>query len=381
MRKPRGFTIVELVVVMTIMAILLTLGVVGLNASQLNARNMKRDTDIDAIAKGLEVRYVRGNAYAVAPAYINKGSYPSVQEFRHAQGIAITGISPTQTSMYLDQILTGTKIDNFIPPGAGDGADEVFGGYRKHQAELRWRDPGAAEKAVALLAPFWRVLPRSRNSPMQDRVRQLDRFARMSSTDAGHRFLQLAAFIPPEEAQALVSGRSDSDQLKARDAQLMEAFQQMPGMNGVLLADVASTLPNDMLYKVDLTSMAHGLEVRTPFLDLRVVELAFSLSPEEKLRKGSGKHILRETFGDLVPASVMSRSKKGFEVPLLALLQGPLQPLVDDLLTSDLVTEAGLDKEQVAMAVRQLRSTNTGHSQATVHALIVYITWWKSLGN
>ena len=123
MRKPRGFTIVELVVVMTIMAILLTLGVVGLNASQLNARNMKRDTDIDAIAKGLEVRYVRGNAYAVAPAYINKGSYPSVQEFRHAQGIAITGISPTQTSMYLDQILTGTKIDNFIPPGAGDGAD------------------------------------------------------------------------------------------------------------------------------------------------------------------------------------------------------------------------------------------------------------------
>ena len=50
MRKPRGFTIVELVVVMTIMAILLTLGVVCLNASQLNARNMKRDTDLDAIA-------------------------------------------------------------------------------------------------------------------------------------------------------------------------------------------------------------------------------------------------------------------------------------------------------------------------------------------
>ncbi len=264
---------------------------------------------------------------------------------------------------------------------SGDGADEIFGGYRKHQAELRWRDPGVAEKAVALLAPLWRVLPRSRNSPLQDRVRQLDRFARMSSTDAGHRFLQLAAFIPQEEAQALVTGPTNSDELKTREAQLMESFQQMPGMNGVLLADVASTLPNDMLYKVDLTSMAHGLEVRTPFLDRRVVELAFSLSPEEKLRMGSGKHILRETFRDLVPASVMSRSKKGFEVSLLALLQGPLQPLVDELLAPDLVTEAGLDKEQVAMAVRQLRSANTGHSQATVHALIVYITWWKSLGN
>ena len=264
---------------------------------------------------------------------------------------------------------------------SGDGADEIFGGYRKHQAELRWRDPGAAEKAVALLAPLWRVLPRGRNSPLHDRVRQLDRFAQMSSTDAGHRFLQLAAFIPPEEAQALVPGANDPDELKTRGALLMDAFEQMPGMNGVLLADVASTLPNDMLYKVDLTSMAHGLEVRTPFLDPRVVELAFSLSPEEKLRKGSGKHILRETFRDLVPASVMSRSKKGFEVPLLALLRGPLQPLVDELLTPELVTEAGLDNERVAMAVRQLRSTNTGHSQATVHALIVYVSWWKSIGN
>ncbi|MBZ0205572.1 MAG: asparagine synthase (glutamine-hydrolyzing) [Flavobacteriales bacterium] len=261
---------------------------------------------------------------------------------------------------------------------SGDGADEVFGGYRKHQAELRWRDPGAAEKAVALLAPLWRVLPRSRNSPLQDRVRQLDRFARMNSTNAGHRFLQLAAFIPPEEAEALVSGPIDAGDLKTRDALLMEAFRQMPGMNGVLLADVASTLPNDMLYKVDLTSMAHGLEVRTPFLDRRVVELAFSLPPEEKLRKGSGKHILREAFGDLVPASVMSRSKKGFEVPLLSLLRGPLQHLVDELLAPELVAQSGLDKERVAMAVRQLRSADPGHAQATVHALIVYVSWWRT---
>lgn len=264
---------------------------------------------------------------------------------------------------------------------SGDGADEVFGGYRKHQAELRWRDPGAAEKAVALLAPLWRMLPRSRNSLVQDRVRQLDRFARMSSTDAGHRFLQLAAFIPPEEANVLVSGPNRADDLKKRDERLMESFRQLPGMNAVLLADVASTLPNDMLYKVDLTSMAHGLEVRTPFLDRRVVELAFSLAPEEKLRKGSGKHILREAFGDLVPSTVMSRSKKGFEVPLSALLRGPLQHLVDELLAPDLVTEAGLDKERVAIAVRQLRSANTGHSQATVHALLVYVSWWRSHWN
>lgn len=123
MLKPRGFTIVELVVVMTIMAILLTLGVVSLNASQMNARNLERDADIEAISKGLEARYARGNAYAVAPSFINKGAYPSVLEFQHAQGTLVASITPTQTAMYLDQILTGTQVSSFLPPGAQENAD------------------------------------------------------------------------------------------------------------------------------------------------------------------------------------------------------------------------------------------------------------------
>lgn len=117
MPKLKGFTIVELVVVMAIMAILLTLGVVSLNASQRNARNIKRDSDIEAIAKGLEARYTGGNAYASA-SYIKRGSYPGVSEFRHAEGISISTITPNQTDSYLDQILTGTKEANFKPPGA-----------------------------------------------------------------------------------------------------------------------------------------------------------------------------------------------------------------------------------------------------------------------
>lgn len=108
---------------MTIMAILLTLGVVGLNASQMNARNLERDSDIDAIAKGLEARYARGNAYAVAPSFINKGSYPSVLEFQHAQGSLVASITPNQRTAYLDQILTGTKTSNFLPPSVQENAD------------------------------------------------------------------------------------------------------------------------------------------------------------------------------------------------------------------------------------------------------------------
>ncbi|MBP9079866.1 MAG: asparagine synthase (glutamine-hydrolyzing) [Flavobacteriales bacterium] len=261
---------------------------------------------------------------------------------------------------------------------SGDGADEVFGGYPKHQAELRWRQPGAAERAVALLAPLWSALPRSRNSAWQNRIRQLDRFARMAGQSGEERFLHLAAFTPVEEAMALVATPAHAGGLARRNAVLAAPLGVLQGLNGVLLADVASTLPNDMLHKVDLTSMAHGLEVRPPFLDRRVVELAFALPPDLKLRKGSGKHILRQTFGHLLPPVVMQRSKKGFEVPLRDLLLGPLAPLVDEVLHPDAVAAAGLDRQRTAAVVRRLRSADPGTAQATVHALLVYVAWWKA---
>ncbi len=261
---------------------------------------------------------------------------------------------------------------------SGDGADEVFGGYTKHQAELRWRSPGAQEQAVRLLAPLWKALPRSRNGKWQNRFRQYDRFARLANTPQDRRFQELAAFTTHEEADALVAGRLDKQALLDRERIFSDAFQRMPGMNGALLADVLSTLPNDMLHKVDLTSMAHALEVRTPFLDKRVVEFAFSLPAEAKLVKGSGKHILRTTFGHLLPTTVMTRSKKGFEVPLLDLLRGPMAAFIDATVTPDLVHSAGLDWTAVQGQVKLLRSHSPGTSQATVHALLVYLSWWKT---
>lgn len=258
---------------------------------------------------------------------------------------------------------------------SGDGADELFGGYRKHQALLRCQSPGMAERIVGALAPLWRNLPRSRNSAWQDRFRQLDRFASLQRASPAQQFLQLAAFTPPHLVQTLLADARAMEGLRARDEELALPMEELPGMNGALLADVRSTLPNDMLYKVDHTSMAHGLEVRPPFLDKRVVEYAFSLPARKKLQIGSGKHILRTTFGHMLPAEVMTRRKKGFEVPLLDLLRGPLHGLVDATLQPDAVAEAGLEPNAVSQVVSQLRSRDPGTSQATVHALIVYVRW------
>jgi len=95
-------------------------------------------------------------------------------------------------------------------------------------------------------------------------------------------------------------------------------------------ADLGTYLANDILMKVDIASMANGLEVRCPFLDRDVVDLALRMPTA--LRRGKG--VLRTAFHDLVPASILARRKMGFGVPLTEWLRGSLRPLLEDAMST-----------------------------------------------
>jgi asparagine synthase (glutamine-hydrolysing) len=97
------------------------------------------------------------------------------------------------------------------------------------------------------------------------------------------------------------------------------------------LLDFETYLPGDLLPKSDIASMAHSLELRSPFLDHRVVELGLSLP--DRLKRG--KAIVRRAFGDDLPPLVASRGKTGFGVPLAAWFRGELRDLAGDLLLGD----------------------------------------------
>ena len=254
---------------------------------------------------------------------------------------------------------------------------QVFGGYRKHQAELRVRAPGTVERLALLGSPLWRVLPRSRNHPLADKVRQLDRFARSAALSAEDRYLLLASWDEELDAATLLDPASDEGAFAQRRAAITAPLAAHRDLNGLLWADVHTVLPDDMLRKVDLTSMAHALEVRTPFLDRRVVELAFALPSEVKFRKGSGKQLLREAFGDLLPQGTLTRAKRGFEVPLTPLLKGPLADRLATCADTELLRAAGLEPGAVRQVLNRFHGPSPGSSQATVHALIVYLTWWR----
>jgi asparagine synthase (glutamine-hydrolysing) len=202
---------------------------------------------------------------------------------------------------------------------SGDGGDELFLGYRRYDAIARmaslkrWPAPMLAAGAVALKP--WRT-------NYGERVRRM--FA-MSRAPLGDLYADLVSIFTPSMRRALGMGARVEDFIAGPFARPAADAAAAAGF-----ADLGTYLANDILVKVDIASMANGLEVRCPFLDREVVELALRMPTA--VRRGKG--VLREAFRDLLPASILERGKMGFGVPLTTWLRGGLKPLLEDAMST-----------------------------------------------
>jgi asparagine synthase (glutamine-hydrolysing) len=120
-----------------------------------------------------------------------------------------------------------------------------------------------------------------------------------------------------------------------------DAFRATPAER-MMLADTLAYLPGDVLAKVDRASMAHSLEVRVPLLDHRVIEAAWALPGDLRIRQGRTKWVLREVLARRVPATLTDRPKRGFAQPIGAWLRGPLRGWAEDLLSGADLDRTGL---------------------------------------
>ena len=137
-------------------------------------------------------------------------------------------------------------------------------------------------------------------------------------------------------------------------------------------------LPEDILTKVDRASMAASLEVRAPFLDARLVDLAQSLPSSSKLHRGRGKRLLYEAASAKLPASVFHRPKKGFGIPVARWLRGELAGLLDDLLGADRLRRQGIFRpEVVARRIDEHRRGVRDHRKP-LWTLLMFQLWWDS---
>jgi asparagine synthase (glutamine-hydrolysing) len=268
---------------------------------------------------------------------------------------------------------------------SGDGADEMFAGYNKHAAFNRIIHKGAKEQVVGALHPLWKSLPQSRSNPLANKVRQLLRFSEGMKLSAKDRYWRWAGYAHNDEALSMlrddIRTKSSQQEFVNRKNAILQYLPGDAGINDILLTDMLLVLPNDMLTKVDLMSMANGLEVRVPFLDYEVVNFVFSLPGEYKINHQYRKRILQDAFRDVLPAKLYNRPKKGFEVPLLKWFRNEMRSLItDDLLSKEFVQSQGIfEYSTIEKLKQQLFSSNPGDAHARIWGLIVFQWWWKKI--
>jgi asparagine synthase (glutamine-hydrolysing) len=261
---------------------------------------------------------------------------------------------------------------------SGDGGDELFAGYRMYTGE-RWSKlynliPGALRRRI--IEPLAGALPDSRETLLTDYARRVKKFVKGAGLPFERRFLAWNEIFNRESREELLRMRPEVN-FSLGEEILRERLREREddSVNRMLYTDVKESLPGDMLKKVDHMSMLSSLEVRVPFLDHQVCELAFSISGGRKLRNGKGKFILVETFKDLLPPSLHNRPKWGFEMPLSAWLHGDLGGLIDDYLEPGRIGRQGIfDPDAVSKTVETFRERRSDRSWQLWN-LIAFQVW------
>jgi asparagine synthase (glutamine-hydrolysing) len=267
---------------------------------------------------------------------------------------------------------------------SGDGADELFAGYNKHEAFYRMDHEGLREKLMlGLAAPFARLLPKSRNSGLANKARQLMRYKEGKDMLPRDRYWRWATFADKDQAMNLLHPdlRTNfwlKDYVRRRDEILGTIPRTNADINDILLTDIRLVLPGDMLAKVDLMSMNNSLEVRVPFLDFNVVDFVVNLPAEYKINRNIRKKILQDAFRDILPRELYRRPKKGFEVPMLKWLRNEMKSTINDLLSERTIEEQGIFfYPEIERMKQQLYSNSPGDVHARMWGLVVFQYWYR----
>ena len=231
---------------------------------------------------------------------------------------------------------------------SGMGGDEVFAGYPR---QLAMRLAGALDPVPGLIRrPLMKtvasVLPGGLPGRLTAPLRNAKKFARSAALDFEDRYLGYGTYFTDEAKQRLYS-EALRDETRGLDAyrhhrRYFERVRGAAPLNRLLYVDLKTFLPCLNLTTTDKTSMAANLEVRVPFLNHELVELAARMPPNLKLRGLRRKYILKRAAEKFLPKEVVWRKKAGFGAPIRSWLRGALRPMVEDLLSEGALRRRGL---------------------------------------
>jgi asparagine synthase (glutamine-hydrolysing) len=224
---------------------------------------------------------------------------------------------------------------------SGVGGDELFGGYRRylgdHYRARFSRLPAPLRKAAAGAA---RLLPNDRHSALANLARYARAFMATADAPLEHRYRSYVEVFPRGEVAALLCGPP----AEAPDA-IAAAFQAADGadaLNRMMVVDLMTQLPDDLLLLTDKMSMAASLECRVPLLDHELVELTARIPERVKLARGELKALMKRALAGVLPQATLARRKRGFGAPIGAWFKSDLAGLLGRVLDRRAVARRGL---------------------------------------
>jgi asparagine synthase (glutamine-hydrolysing) len=263
----------------------------------------------------------------------------------------------------------------------GDGGDEILAGYERHWAVRIAARYDTIPRFVrhGLIRPLIPLVP----EPRQRRafLRRAKRFMTAVHLPVLDRYLHwVGAYTSAQKASLYTD--DFAQQVADNDSRhwLRDVLAAEPRLDPVDAAQRADTLlylPEDLLAKVDIASMANSLEARSPLLDHRLVEFCAALPSSYKLKGRTSKWLLRRLMRDRLPPAILTRPKMGFGVPVGEWLRGELRPLLEDTLLSSRAIQRGVFRPQAVRALVDEHITHRADRTAHIWGLLMLELWFR----
>ncbi|MBR4417024.1 MAG: hypothetical protein IKS67_09650, partial [Victivallales bacterium] len=228
---------------------------------------------------------------------------------------------------------------------SGDGADEIFGGYERYIAMRMFHSMQRLPSLpLYMFKAFAAILPDSGERTFCGRLRRLSRLFAHTKENA---YFSLLDRCPASIRHKIFGPRlRDAANNALPFAEIEKTLTSKDLTERCSELDIHTYMPGDVLTKVDITSMACALEVRSPFLDHELVEFAATLPWDFKLHGSDRKHILKTAFADLLPSEILNRRKRGFGIPLAAWLRTTWRKQSEEaLFEGSLISEGFIERE------------------------------------
>ena len=257
----------------------------------------------------------------------------------------------------------------------GDGGDELFGGYSKYlinyYSDLYNKVPGIIRKNIfeklLYALPDSHSITRKARKVVENRAE--DGFARRKNLMfLGYKKDELGMLLKPEYF------RENHDNFIEKIYKSKSDFDEL---TKTLYTDFKIVLEGDMLTKVDRMSMLNSLETRIPMLDKRVIELAFKIPPQFKIKGINQKYILKDAFSELIPKEVLRGPKQGFRAPVGEWFRGSLKNKFLKLLDKEFIEEQGIFDYEYIMKIYNEHLKQTNNHDSRLWAVLVFLYWYK----